>query len=140
MLSLQAFDPQDDTREVASKIVSSLAFHTFFTKEQFRQHLRSNEIAIKLEAGGPGVGIELEFMPWLRYFGNKAWGLVQEAVERRRRLFIPAILERLSKFDGMNPRCVLDALKIEQQRLKNENGGEQVLTGITEITIPLNNT
>ena len=35
-----------------------------------------------------------------------------------------------SRFDGENPQCVVDALLLQQQRLRDENNGKDVLTDL----------
>ena len=103
--------------------------HQYFDKDQLRQHFKIVDTVVKLRGGDPSIGLELDLMPWLRYFGNRAWRLIQETVTNDNRLYIGVIQDRLNAFDGVHPECVLDTLKMEQQLLRDKSNGEHIITG-----------
>ena len=55
--------------------------------------------------------------------------MIQETITMQNKLYIPAMRERLDAFNGELPECVLDALIMQQKRLRDENNGQEVITG-----------
>ncbi len=111
-------NPANDISDIVCNTLSSLVFHEAFSQEETKHW---TEIDFKFFLGLSDRAQYLETFPWLRYLPNADWKFFQDANKEMMSFLNKKIERRMKHFDGINPECIFDALKLYQMKYNQEN-------------------
>ncbi len=111
-------NPAKNLSDFVCKTLSSLVFHKAFTQEEAKSWA---EIDYKGFLSLTDKAQYLEIFPWLRYLPNVDWTFFQDTNKEMMSFIYKKIEHRMNDFDGINPECTLDALKLYQAKYNKEN-------------------
>ena len=119
-------NPRNDISDVVYKIISSLVFRKEFSEKEAELWV---DISFRFFSAFTDRAQYLELFPWLRYLPNADWTFLQDTNKEMMSFINSQIKQRLKDFDGTNPECTLDALKLYQKKYNKDNT-ENVISDI----------
>ncbi len=123
LLSGKVMNPRSDISNVVYKIISSLVFHKEFSQEEADCW---GDIGDRFVSYFTDKAQYLELFPWLRHLPNADWKDLQDTHNEMMSFINTQIEHRLKLFDGINPQCTLDALKLYQCKYNQEDKKNQI--------------